>query len=156
MKDLLRFILIGLVTISISCVYPQKNDKQAISMLEEFYTIYNSAWSSNIDSATLLEKLDSLQQEYCTDSLRKKLKNLSNTYGLDHDLLINDYYADSTSLRTLSIVRDSSKDNCYVVTYIVNIEDPTNNPIEQKVTLYVTVVKEEEGYKIDDVVTPPI
>jgi hypothetical protein len=137
-----------------SCGQAQNNtaDKQAIIILKEFYSKYNNEWSL-IPPKTSVDiygkKLDSLNSIYCTPRLREKAKEWLKD---GHDLITNDFYGISDP-KTLSVTKDISKENTYTVSYIAVEESPynKNEKITQKVTLHVTVIKEGEGYKIDDV-----
>jgi hypothetical protein len=147
MKKLL-FIILFLPLIAQAQVNP--SDKQAIEMLKEFYTKYNTAWA-NTNGKVLIKKLDSLQSEYCTSALRKELKKEFKRVGLDHDELINDDYTDVAHLNTLKITTDLHKANVYIVSYTVFTKDASNNPTQEKIVIHVSVVKENGSFKIASV-----
>jgi hypothetical protein len=128
-----------------SCARSQNDvaDKQAVQMLKEFYTAYNTTWSTT-KGYVLTKKLDSLQRKYCT----KKLKNEVKEFGLDHDPLIGDDYTDAEHLKTLTVTKDSAKASAYIVSYIAHTLSASNKPIDEKVIIHVTVVKEGESFKI--------
>lgn len=121
------------------------NDKQSIFMLKEFYTAYSKV-SLRIED---LPKVDSLQEKYCTLQLRKEAKK----YLEDgHDLLTDDWGISKESLTSMGITKDSTKENTYVVSYIVDSYPVApDKPVKKQVKLYVTVIKEGESYKIDSV-----
>lgn len=51
----------------------------------------------------------------------------------------------------LSVEKDSSKENSYVVFFTATDSDAKGMPIRRRVILHVIVVKEGESYKIDSV-----
>jgi len=124
---------------------------QAVQMLKEFYIAYNTAWSTTHNGYVLIKKLDSLQEKYCTLSLRKELKKEFKRVGLDHDELINDEFTDVAHLNTLRVTIDKNKPNNYIVYYTVFDKDASNKPIQIKIVIQVTVVKERGSFKIASV-----
>jgi len=54
-------------------------------------------------------------------------------------------------MKTLTITKDSTKVNSYTVSYVVNTEDPSNKKIKEKVVVHVSVKKENNSYKINEV-----
>jgi hypothetical protein len=66
---------------------------------------------------------------------------------LDHDIFTNDYGTDDESMKTLTI----TKVNSYIVSYIVNTEYPSNKIIKEKVVVNLSVKKENDTYKINEV-----
>jgi len=122
------------------------DDKQAVQMLKEFYTSYNTAWSTT-KGFVLTKKLDSLQLKYCTKKLRREVKES----GLDQDPLIGIDYTDVGHLKTLTITRDAAKKNSYVVCYIAHTLSAANKPIDERVIIHVTVIKERGKLKIESV-----
>jgi hypothetical protein len=116
-------------------------------MLKEFYIAYNTAWSSS-KGYPLIKKLDSLQSKYCTISYRRELKKEFKEVGLDHDELVNDAATDIEHLNTLNIIKDRSKVNEYIVSYIVVGKDASNKPLQERIVIHVMVTKEAGAYKI--------
>jgi hypothetical protein len=141
-------LLILLLTVNVIVSKAQDNsfDKQAIAMLKEFYTAYNTAWSTS-KGYVLIRKLDSLQRKYCTQKLRHEVKES----GLDHDPLIGDDYTDVEHLKTLKILKDPAKTDTYIVFYITHTLSAANKPIDEKVIIHVTVAKDNGTYKIASV-----
>jgi hypothetical protein len=125
-------------------------DNQAKEMLKKFYTEYNIAWSTN-KGYVLIKKLDSLQSQYCTLTLRKELKKEFKRIGLDHDELINDDYTDEAHLNTLKIIKVPNKANGYVVSYTVFAKDVSNKPVQEKIVIHVNVAKVNGSFKIASV-----
>lgn len=122
------------------------NDKQAMTMLKHFYTIYNTEWATN-HGLNKRQVLDSLMDIYCTSSLISKISEPN----LDHDLLIKDLGTTVEYLNTITVTKDSTKTGTYIVSYNAPNEDPQGKEYIEKVIIHVTVVKEGESYKIDDV-----
>lgn len=122
------------------------DDKQAMTMLKHFYTIYNTEWATNHD-LNKRHVLDSLMNIYCTSSLISKISEPN----LDHDMLIKDLYTTVEYLNTITVSKDSTKAGTYIVTYNAPNEDPQGREYIEKVTIHVTVIKEGDSYKIADV-----
>ena len=119
-------------------------NKQALQMLKEFYSARSTVKFIVKDSA----RWDSIQKKYCTQKLIKKAKEW---YDDGHDLFTNDWGIDIESLKTMTILKDSTKENTYAVLYIVNFQVSPNKREKKKVTLHVGVVEESENYKITSV-----
>lgn len=122
-----------------------------ITMLKEFYTEYCKQWAVKPvpHPSDLYIKLSSLLEKYCTLKLRTEAKEW---FDDGHDLLTNDWEIDVESLNTMTIVRDTGKENTYVVSYIVDsFPESPNKPEKKRVSLYVGIVKEGENYRIDSV-----
>ena len=136
-----------------SCGQAQNNtSEKQISMLKEFYISYNDIWSAppkTIPYDVLANKADSLNSIYCTTELRKKAKELSDGDG-GHDLLRGDFYGIMIP-KTLSVIKDSTKSNEYIVSYTAHDTDAYGKEYTQQVTLHITIVKEGDSYKIADV-----
>ena len=145
------FMLIFVLISSISYIHAQNNDKQVIEMLKEFYSAYNKAWIKGNNPNIILKKIDSLEQKYCTIKLRKELKKLHQTEGLDHDIFTNDFGTNNESLKTMSIINDPKKKNEYLVSYLMDTEDPNNKKIKVTVIIHIIVENEKGSYKINDV-----
>lgn len=151
MKVILSSILFVMLVFMSSCGQAQNNtSEKQISMLKEFYISYNDIWSAppkTIPYDVLVNKADSLSSIYCTTELRKKAKE-----WLDggHDLLRGDFYGIMIP-KTLSVIKDSTKSNEYIVSYTAHDTDPYGKEHTQQVALHITVVKEGNSYKIADV-----
>ena len=120
--------------------------KQAIQMIKDFYIAYNTAWSANVTPKVLDQKLDELKMKYCAITLMIDLKG-----DIDHDVLIDDQYTDPQHLKTLTVVKNKTKANAYIVSYIAPTTSPYNKPTEEKVVIYLTVMKGNRGIVIDSV-----
>ena len=123
------------------------SDKQAIKMLNEFYTAHCKIWVIKPTPKTLYLKLDSLQKKYCTQKLRKEAKESFNDVG--YDLLTGDWGIDIKSLKTLTIVKDSAKENTYIVSYmVIGYPQSPTKPVNELVILHVSLAKENGQLKI--------
>ena len=143
-KILLAFLII--TSVIASKAQDSSSGQQAVHMLKEFYTAYNTAWSTT-KGYVLIKKLDSLQRKYCTKKLRNEVKEI----GLDHDPLIGIDYTDVEHLKTLSITKDPGNANGYIVFYMAHTLSASNKPTDEKVVIHVIVVKEEGVAKIASV-----
>jgi hypothetical protein len=147
MKILKFLIIVCMVFANSGCqAQNEVDDKQAMAMLKEFYTVYNTEWATN-KNITLKKNLDSLQDKYCTARLINKLREPN----LDHDMFIKDLNTDVEHLTTLTITKDSTKANTYIVSYKAPNTDPRGNDYIDQVVIHATVVKEKDRYKIDDI-----
>ena len=122
-------------------------DHQAMQMLKTFYIDYNTLWST-AKGYNLVKKLDSMQRKYCTITARRELKKLSGGEGIDHDYLINDQGTDIAHAKKLTVAKDTTKPNAYIVSYIAPTRDPAYKPIDLKVVIRVMVAEENGVFKI--------
>ncbi|HSH50645.1 MAG TPA: hypothetical protein VK982_02880 [Bacteroidales bacterium] len=154
MKRVIYFITILVFMINTGCAQSQNENEQIISMLREFYIAYNNVWANatNYTPEEFEDTVFSLQQKYCSERLQGEIKKYYETYKLEHDLLTNDFGGtDPETLKsTLTIIKDTTKENSYVVSYTVKIKAPST-PREEKNVINLTVVKEKGSYKIDQV-----
>jgi hypothetical protein len=149
MKTRIYLLITYMILLGSNCRKAQDNaiEKQSIAMLKEFYTSYSSLKFIAKD----LQKIDSLQKKYCSISERKELKEEFRANGLDHDLLTNDHGIDAKSLKTLTIIKSTTKTNDYIVSYLIQTLSAANKPIQEKVILHVTIIKENGSFKIASV-----
>jgi len=154
MKPIIYFITTLVLMINTACVHSQSKDEQIISMLKEFYIAYNAVWenATSYEPEEFEEKVFSLHQKYCSNKLRSRIKKLYRTYKLEHDLLSNDFGGtDSEKLKeSLSIIKDTTNKNGYIISYIIEFEAP-EIPREEENIIRLTVVSEGGDYKIDEV-----
>ena len=143
MKTIIYFLIISNALLT-NCNCANAQNQPALQMLKKFYTARSSVKFIEKDSA----KWNSIQKIYCTQKIRKEAKEW---YDDGHDLFTNDLGIDIESLKTLTIIKDPTKENNYVVSYIVNFHVSPNEWEKKKVTLHVCVVKEDESYKIASV-----
>jgi len=120
-------------------------DKQPLSMLYEFYTSYSGLGFG----VEYKHKADSLHQIYCTPQLTKQAKEL---LQYDHELLTDDWGITNESLASLKITKDHTKENTYVVSYILDTYPVSPAiPVRKRIYYLVTVIREGETYKIASV-----
>ena len=122
------------------------NNAKAIEMLKEFYSSYATLWDKEIPFDVFSSKQDSLMYIYCTQEIQKKTQKVRDEY----DILTDNWPIETNSLKSMKITKDSMKNDCYIVSYSANIY-PNNQPVMYDITLYVSVVKIGEYYKISDV-----
>lgn len=140
-----------MLCINNGCAAQSSSNDDNIRMLKDFYTEYCKLWSIKPVPLpnVLYLKLDSLQKRYCTQKIRTEAKEW---FDDGHDLFTADWGIDVESLSTMSIVKDTVKENTYVVSYIVNAFPVSpDKPEKKKVSLYVGVIRDAESYKINSV-----
>lgn len=123
-------------------------NNEIVSFLSEFYSEYSNV-RHRVEN---IPTLDSLQEKYCSKKFNLRLKKNFENSGLDHDLLTADWGIRQEYLSTLKITQAPTSIDSYLVSYI--IEDFPVSFTETApylIELKVTVVKEDEGYKIDGV-----
>jgi hypothetical protein len=151
MKKIVFFLIINTVICFSSCVRAQNtnSEKKIIEMLTKFYTEYNAVWLIKPPPVPDIfnRKLDSLIVKYCTSKLRNKAKK---SLEDGNDLLTNDLPG-INSFENLKIEKDSTLENVYVVCYTTANADASGKLIQHKVVLHVTVVKEKDSYKINEI-----
>jgi hypothetical protein len=150
----MKFLGFVLVICAIHCeCYAQSNtdDKKAIAMLNEFYTAHGYIWSGikSLPPNVFDRKLDSLQKKYCTTKLRNEARKYIQD-GFDH--MTKDKGIDSDAVKTMTIVKDATKENTYIISYdeLYNTGSP-NSFVKKHVTLHLGVIKDVESYKIASV-----
>lgn len=128
----------------------QTDDQKKVTLLKEFYVLYNAAWEKLDDPLLLRKRIVDLQQKYCTSSLQKILNNYYKMYSLEHDLIINDISTDSLTLcNTLSVTKDPTDANIFTVSYLAKIEDP-DKVYNKRVSIKLEVLRIQENlYKIN-------
>ena len=148
---ILSFLFL-ICTIHSDC-YPQgtSGDKKAAIMLNEFYVAHANIWSifKTFPPDVFDQKLDSLQRKYCTAKLRNEAKK----YIRDgFDLMTDDKGINLGALKTMTIVKDTTAKDIYLVSYdrLVN-NGPPNSFVKRHVILSVGVVLVDENYKIASV-----
>ena len=132
------FLALNIVFFSnLSCARGQSNssDKQALTMLKEFYTNYITEVSNGAEPKKIL----SLQKKYCTVALLKKIPKLIEQSDSDPFLKAQD--SNTEFLKTLSLRKDLKKSNTYIVSYIA----------DKKIIINLEVVHENETFRIAEV-----
>ncbi|MFP5471078.1 MAG: hypothetical protein ACLGGV_05745 [Bacteroidia bacterium] len=121
------------------------------SIVKEFYIEHSKAWTKlpQPNPKELYFVLDSIQQKFCTNKLRKEAKEW---FDEGHDLITNDWGVDDESISTIEVLKDSTTENRYVVSYIVKSYpvSPTK-PVSKRVVLYVEVLLIDDLCKINSV-----
>ncbi|MFY7729094.1 MAG: hypothetical protein ACOVRN_06240 [Flavobacterium sp.] len=67
------------------------------------------------------------------------------------DLMTNEHGISADSFKELKIKKDSLNDNTYLMSYSAYDTDASSKVVKIPVSLKITVVKEESGYKISAV-----
>jgi hypothetical protein len=154
MKTLQLYLISTILIFFSSCSTAQNNNSERLAetMLLEFYSKHFYIWRntpiSNTSPVTVLyEKLDSLMQNHCTSKLRMEVKEVFENVGAD--LLTNNLIGDINE--SLNVVKDARLENAYIVSFIATYLDAPGGQTKKHVTVYVTVIKEGESYKIDSV-----
>lgn len=123
------------------------SDAKAIEILKEFYTAHCKIWNIKPQNKTLYGKLDSLQKIYCTQKVRKEAKKGFDDVG--YDLLTGDWGIDIKSLKTLTVVKDFTKGNTYIVSYtVVGYPQSPTKPVNEHVVLHVILIVENGKWEI--------
>jgi hypothetical protein len=150
MKTKSFLIILSAVVVANSCVQAQNSsmDNGVEKMIKEFYTKYCIIWRStpsSVPANVLHEKIDSLTQKYCTKRIRDEAKSW---FEDGHDLFTNDWGIDIESLKSISIVKDSTN----VVSYFVDTYPISpDKPVKKEITLFVSVIREKDIYLIHEV-----
>jgi hypothetical protein len=143
-----KLFLLTAATIISSCGNGQSGSD--IEIVTEFYTQYNAVWTESPPSHSikvLHAKMDSLLLRYCApnviDSVRKYRK-----YG--QDFMTNDL-GSANSNRNLRVIKDTTRENLYLVSFDAYNSDPSGRTIKQHVMLNVHVTRKDGSLKIDSV-----
>ena len=149
MKTILTYV--AFIMLMSNCGQAQKNtsEKEITAMLKEFYTAYNSVWTTKPALApdVLDSKLHSLIVRFCTARLADKAKT-SLEDGID---LLTNNLVSVNSNENLKVEKILTQENEYIVSFVAANSDTLGKLIRQQVTIHVTVVKEGDSYKIDSV-----
>jgi len=154
MRRISVFVVTLILMFNIGCSNTPSKDEQIITLLRDFYIAYNEVWENakSYNHEEFKEKVFSLQSKYCSNKLQRKLKQYYESSKFDHDLLTNDFGGTNSEKfkSTLTIVKDTTKEESYIVSYVVKIKAPST-PREEKNVIHLTVINEEGNYKIDEV-----
>jgi len=126
------------------------SEKMAIEMLKRFYIEYGTIWTTKYPNSKVFNyKLDSLAKQYCTSILRIRAKKaLAGDYG--QDLLSNDLMSPKLN-ENFQVEKDPKNSNVYIVSFVATNMNASLKYVKQKVVLHVSVVKENDKYKISNV-----
>jgi len=122
-------------------VQEQNIDTATIVMLHDLYTAYANFLSKGI---SFKSQFDSLFVICCTDEFRLAAQEVF------YDLLTDGLPIDTDLLKSMKIIKDATKNDCYIVSYTIDYVSD-EQPVTYDVTLYVDVVKVGERYKISGV-----
>lgn len=153
MKTIIFLSIVCITVFSNSCIQAQNtiNENGVEKMIKDFYTKNSKIWENtptSVPANVLHEKLDSLAQKYCT----KKIRNEAKAWFVNgQDLFTKDYGMDIESLKTLTITKDTLKANCYIVRYTTSNSDASGKTVKQNVILHISVVKDRDCYKINEI-----
>lgn len=143
--------MVFVITNSCGQLKNNPTDKQAEQMLKDFYTKYITVFATEPPGHEGQKKLESLQRQYCTKALVKKIPELIEQTDSDPYLKAQD--SDINLLKTLTITKDLQNENEYIVSYsfdrLVNV-DPYKKE-KETVVIHLTVVNEDGSYKIDSI-----
>ena len=131
-------ILLGMLNCKNTPAQNEYSEEQIVNMLKNFYTGYITENSKIPENK---EKLDSIKNEYCTTKLLNYIQKQFLERVIDYDPFLNAQMIDTRMLETLTIKKDSVKNNLYYVSY-------TYGGLN---TIKLTVVKEKDCYKIDHI-----
>jgi hypothetical protein len=119
-------------------------------MLKEFHTAHCKIWAIKPPPKSFESKLDSLQKIYCTQKLRKKATEYLSDQGFD--LFTDDWGIDVESLKNMTIIKESTKENAFIISYtIIAYPQSLNKPVKEYVILHLTLIKENGRLKIASV-----
>lgn len=144
-----------ILTFIISCGVAQNktsaSQEKVENILLELYSKHFKIWEiPSVPSDARYEKIDSLLEKYCTTKFRIKARETYENVGVD--FLTNDMIGSLNE--DLKVKKDNSDKNIYIVSFfsdVANYADSPNSLNKKKVTLYVTVIRDVHGYKVDDV-----
>ncbi len=124
------------------------DNEQIISMLKRFYTANSDLWL-NSEPDNFQTRLDSLQEEYCSEKVRTIAKEW---FKNGHDYFTKDLDIDTENVINPNVFKDSLRENNYLVKFFIDsyVSVP-NKVIKKEVTLHVTLIKNDGRYWIDKV-----
>lgn len=139
-------IVCALIFFNASCGMESSADSgiEAMNTIKQFYTLYNAEWTSSRNPYEKKHILDSITYKFCTKELVTQIREPD----LEHDLFIKDVYTTPEYLNTISVSRDSTSLNTFIVTYKAPLEDPQGKEYIDTVTIYVSVINLDGTYKI--------
>lgn len=134
----LLFLLFNLT----SCIQAQSevDEKQAIKMLNEFYSNYINQIIYGPAGVAGEKIIDSLRQQYCTKELLEKIPIIIEK--TDGDPFIKGQDCNASCLSTISIVKKSKKEGLFLVTYLDSYSGKT-------IAINLVIKIENKKYKID-------
>jgi len=140
LSSLLALSILLFSTISCKSQTSNFNDKEIISMLNDFYTGYITERSKMPED---FKKIDLIIERYCTKELQSQLRD----EDIDYDLLLNGQFCEKEWLNTMSIKKDSNDHSVYNVTF-----EYISNNISKLKTIRLQIMRNDSGYKINKVI----
>jgi hypothetical protein len=129
--------MVGIFAIvNLHCAEAQSGhfEESATEILRTFYTKYITF----VDKGDL-SKIETLQKEYCTPKLFKKIPELGKK--IDQDPFLKAQDSNIKFLKSLVVEKNGKKEGQYIVSY----------GSDEKIVINLTVVKMNGNYKIDNV-----
>lgn len=139
-RNLISFFAISIMLLSGSTyLQAQDNsfDKQALTMLREFYTSYITEISKA--GPPNEKKLNALKRKFCTTSLLKKIEKEE----MDFDPFLKAQDSDASILKTLAFKKEPQK-NSYVASYV-------DNNSGNSIAIHLKVINENNALKISSI-----
>jgi len=114
------------------------SEEQVKRMLNSFYTSYMAGHTNFKEH--LFERLDSIERIYCTSNYFEECKKYKEM--LEYNPLIKAQSSSIECSKTLTFKKDSIRNDLYYISYIFPYK-------KNQVTIRLTVIKENNDYKID-------
>ena len=129
----------------------QKEEKEIIVMITQFYREYDFIWKIN-DSLSydfLVKQSDTLFKIYCTPGFTNKAIDYLKADG-GHSLVTNDYYGE-IDFKNFLVTGQDNRNELFKVSCIMTDSSMSGTPWSEKVEFKVKVIKGNSGYKIDEI-----
>ena len=129
----------------------QKEKKEIIVMITQFYKKYDFIWKIN-DSLSydfLVKQSDTLFKKYCTPGFTNKAIDYLKADG-GHSLVTNDYYGE-IDFNSFVVTAQDNRNELFKVSCIMTDSSMSGTPWSEKVEFKVKVIKDINGYKIDEI-----
>ena len=167
MKGIYLYTLLAIITLFASCNQAnqkaqvskdkikldsiQKEKQEIIVMITQFYKEYDFIWKIN-DSLSydfLLKQSDTLFKMYCTPDFSNKAIGYLKADG-GHSLVTNDYYGE-IDFKSFVVTSQDNRNELFKVSCIMSDSSMSGAPWSEKVEFKVKVIKDINGYKIDEI-----
>lgn len=129
----------------------QKEKKEVIVMITQFYKKYDFIWKIN-DSLSfdfLVKQSDTLFKNYCTQGFTNKAIDYLKADG-GHSLVTNDYYGE-IDFNSFVVTAQDNRNELFKVSCIMRDSSMSGAPWSEKVEFKVKLIKDINGYKIDEI-----
>jgi hypothetical protein len=120
-------------------------------MITQFYREYDFIWKIN-DSLSydfLVKQSDTLFKKYCTPGFTNKAIDYLKADG-GHSLVTNDYYGE-IDFNSFVVTSQDNRNELFKVSCIMTDSSMSGTPWSEKVEFKVKVIKDINGYKIDEI-----